>query len=177
MGRAQKRDGGDDQEGRQQRPAHASFDTHTRARRPSFDHALLGSCVLPRICVFLESPWPAGGRVEARVRVGGGSGLGSSTARALAGAIVLVNLAALARERRTVAVALAALWCSETVALYLGGLVPARRRGAILLTAPLGASWVRARGQLIHTKSEDPGGGGGRGRKGYFSACLSLGGM
>lgn len=55
--------------------------------------------------------------------------------RALAGAIVLVNLAALARERRTVAVALAALWCSETVALYLGGLVPARRRGAILLTA------------------------------------------
>lgn len=56
-------------------------------------------------------------------------------ARSLAGSVVLLNVAALARERRPPAVALAAVWCLQTGALYLGTLVQGAQRTGFLVAA------------------------------------------
>mmetsp|Transcript_96787 Transcript_96787/g.278458 ORF Transcript_96787/g.278458 Transcript_96787/m.278458 type:complete len:271 (-) Transcript_96787:93-905(-) len=64
--------------------------------------------------------------------------------RSLGGALVLINAATLARERRAPAVAVAASWAAETAALYMGALAGKHRTSlllsACLLLLPLAAS-------------------------------------
>lgn len=55
--------------------------------------------------------------------------------RAAAGALVLINLAALARERRPPSVALAIVWLLDVAALYLGTLVQGGQRLGFLASA------------------------------------------
>lgn len=77
--------------------------------------------------------------------------------RAIAGSVVLVNLAALARERRPSSVALAAAWTTETAALYLGTFAEGNRRlyllGAAmaLLLPPCATLFAAMGGRLART--------------------------
>mmetsp|Transcript_178844 Transcript_178844/g.573150 ORF Transcript_178844/g.573150 Transcript_178844/m.573150 type:complete len:280 (-) Transcript_178844:291-1130(-) len=75
--------------------------------------------------------------------------------RAVAGALVFVNIAALARERRPPMAALVAVWFAETAALFFGNLVEGWSRFRFLIAAgvllvPQAGMLLAAMGRRLH---------------------------